>query len=326
MKSLWAASLLVACETASPSDAPVAAPVDASTLDASEGGHDAASAAGFRAETPLPHPLQELTATVHGDRIVVAGGIDGSISVVNEVWALDGSTWTALPSLPAPRHHGMLVSLGEQLYYLGGMADLRFEPLDTVFVLQDGASAWEVSPPLPRPSAAAVAVALGAEIVIVGGQSDRGLEARPTAFDPVTGTARDGAPHPEPREHVAGALVEGELWLIGGRDFEPARSTARVDVYDPTADAWRSEALLTEVRSGHSATLLGTEIVVAGGEIGGAALATYERLVDGAWQSAPLPGPRHGHAAVAHGGRAYLIGGADRPLFGAIASVESWAP
>ena len=289
---------------------------------------DAPLADGFRSEPSLPHPLQEITAAVHGGRIIVAGGIDESVAVVAEVWAFDGTGWTALPSLPAPRHHGMLVSTGTTLYLIGGMETLRFEPLDTVFALPDGASAWENRPALPTPLAAAVAVVVEGELLLLGGQTERGLASGVVRGDPETGTYRDGASLPLPREHLAGFASGGEIWISGGRDFMPSASTNAVHVYDVAADRWREAASLATTRGGHSATLLGGTAVIAGGEIAGEALRSLELidLTSGTRSEVTLPTPRHGHAAAVLDGRVYWIGGADRPLFGATETVESWAP
>jgi hypothetical protein len=319
------------------------AAIDASSSDASSSdtiedppgpdfGIDAPVFEGFRDEAPLPHPLQEITAVVHGETIVVAGGIDERIAVVDEVWSFDGTTWTALPDLPAPRHHAMLVSLGGTLYLLGGMQSLRFEPLDTVFALPAGATAWEVRPALPHPLAAAVGAVVDAEVVLVGGQTDRGLASTGLLGDPETGIYRDGAAITEPREHVAGFAREGAVWVTGGRDFSPATSVASVAVYDADGDAWTSSDSLEAVRGGHSATYLGAasdRVLVAGGEIQDAALDSFEILdasTGAVVATGTLPTRRHGHAAALLGGRVYLIGGADGPIFAAIAGVESWAP
>ncbi len=302
-------------------DAPVAA----------DTGADAPLSGGFRVEPPLPHPLQEITAVAHEGTIVVAGGIDEGISVVNEVWSFDGTAWTALPDLPAPRHHAMLVSLDGTLYLLGGMASLRFEPLDTVFALPNGASAWETLAALPRPLAAAVGAVIDGEVVLVGGQTDRGLASASIVGDPETGTWRDGAAIPEPREHVAGFVRDGAVWVTGGRDFSPASSVPSVEVFDGSSNAWTARPSLNDPRGGHSATYLGASerALVAGGEIQDAALDAFE-IIDttsgDVVETGTLPTRRHGHAAAMLDGRVYLIGGADGPIFAAIAGVESWAP
>lgn len=334
MRSLLAAAVLFAgCTTPDGSDAGRdaglgdAPPSDDAGQDVGDGpAPDAPAAAGFRTEAALPHPLQEITAVAHGGRIVIAGGIDGSVAIVDEVWAFDGTAWTALPPLPAPRHHAMLVSVGTTLYLVGGMESLRFEPLDTVFALPDGATEWSTRPALPRPIAAAVGVTVGDEVVLAGGQTDRGLADAVLVGDPETGTWRDGEAIAEPREHVGGALVDGRVWVTGGRNITPATSVALVAGYDVDDDGWAPLPALSTVRGGHTVTVLDDRVLVAGGEIEDVALQSYEvRDTTGELiETGTLPTRRHGHGAAVLDGRVYLVGGADRPLFGATASVESW--
>src|SRR5262245_43386324 len=66
-----------------------------------------ASVAGWRSEPPVPERIQEIAAAVHGGRLWIAGGFDGSLAIVPTVRVFDPatSTWSAGPELPAPRHH-----------------------------------------------------------------------------------------------------------------------------------------------------------------------------------------------------------------------------
>lgn len=289
---------------------------------------DAPLAAGWSRGPDLPHPLQEIAGVVHDGAIVIAGGIDERARIVAEVWRFDGAGWTELPPLPAPRHHMMLVSTPGALWALGGMQSLAFEPLDTVYRLADGASAWESAAPMIEPRAAAVAAFVGDEILVLGGQGRGGLSPDVLRFD-LAGAWTRGAAIPDTREHVAGFVRDGEVWVVAGRDIDPGASTSAVHVYDPAADAWREGPALAEVRGGHGAALLPDGRAVAtGGEIAGDVRDTVEILdaTGGAWALGPaLPTRRHGHVSLPLGGRLWVIGGADDPLFAAVDVVESLA-
>lgn len=313
-----------ASDAGAPLDAPTARPDAPRAPDA---GVDAPLPLGWSRGPDLPHPIQEIAGVVHGDAIVIAGGLDEGARTLDEVWRFDGTGWTALPDLPAPRHHMMLVSAPGALYALGGMESLAFEPLETVWRLPDGASAWEVATPMPEPRAAAVAVYVGTEILILGGQGRGGLSPDVLRFS--AGAWTRGAAIADTREHVAGFVRDGEVWIVAGRDFDPGASTTAVSIYDPAADAWREGPALAEVRGGHGAALLPDGRAVAtGGEIDGDVRDTVEILdaTGGGWTfGAPLPTRRHGHVSFALGGRLWVIGGADRPLFAAVDIVESLA-
>ena len=318
----------------------VAAAADAGALDAGtdapvptddaraipDAGVDAPLPAGWSRGPDLPHPVQEIAGTVHDGAIVIAGGIDDGVAILDEVWRFDGTTWTPLPAMPAPRHHMMLVSTPGALYAIGGMQSLAFDPLDTVWRLPDGASAWETATPMPEPRAAAVAVYVGTEILVLAGQGRGGLSPDVLRYDLGTTWTR-GAAIADTREHVAGFVRAGEVWVVAGRDFEPGMSTTAVSIYDPAANAWREGPSLAEVRGGHGASMLPDgRAMVTGGEIAGDVRDTIEILdpSGASWSfGVPLPTRRHGHVSLPLGGRLWVIGGADRPLFGAVDVVES---
>lgn len=289
---------------------------------------DAPLAAGWSRGPDLPQPMQEIAGTVHDGAIVIAGGINRSLTILDTVWRFDGTTWTALPDMPAPRHHMMLVSTPGALYALGGMQSLAFDPLDTVWRLPDGATAWETATPMPEPRAAAVAAYVGTELLVLAGQGRGGLSTDVLRYDLGTSWTR-GAAIPDPREHVAGFVRAGEVWIVAGRDFEPAMSTTAVSIYDPVGNAWRTGPALAEVRGGHGASILPDgRAMTTGGEIAGDVHATTE-ILDAAGASwafgDPLPTRRHGHVSFPLAGRLWVIGGADGPLFAAVDVVESLA-
>ena len=339
-RSLVAGALLLlviasSCDAPAPADAGSAAdapsPLDTPALadapplpDASV---DASLPGGWTRGPDLPHPMQELAGTVHDGAIVIAGGLEG-FTVLDEVWRFDGTSWTALPSLPSPRHHMMLVSTPGALYAIGGMQSLAFDPLDTVWRLPDGATAWETATPMPEDRAAAVAAYVGTEILVLAGQGRGGLTPDVLRYDLGTTWTR-GAAIADPREHVAGFVRSGEVWIVAGRDLDPATAVTAVSVYDPTSNTWREGPALAELRGGHGASILPDgRAAVTGGEIGGDVRATTELLdaTGASWSfGPPLATRRHGHVSFPLAGRLWVIGGADDPLVASVDVVESIA-
>lgn len=305
---------------------------DAGERDAGGEGDAAVAVGGWRSETALPEAIQEITGAVHRGRLWIAGGFDASTSVSRAVRSLDPATgtWTEEPELPAPRHHAMLVSTGDDLYLLGGMETARFEPLDTAWVLRAGATEWADVAPLPEDRGAGVAAEVGDRIVIAAGNATRGgLASSTLRYDPIADRWEIGAAIPAPREHVAGFAHAGELWVIAGRRNSLSTNTTSVDVYDPIADAWRTGPAIPTARGGHGAAVLDGRAYVIGGEQPDRALDAVEvlDLASGTWSaSSPVPTPRHGHVVLAAAGRVWVIGGGDAPIFAAVDVVESYAP
>lgn len=142
-------------------------------------------------------------------------------------------------------------------------------------------------------------------------------------YDPATGswtptgsmgTARTG--------HTATLLPDGHVLVTGGTNDNGALSyrLASAELYDPVAGTWAPTHDMTEVRSSHTATLLGDGRVLVVGGYGGDAISASAELYDpttGSWTAAgKLSAPFIGStAALLPGGRVLVAGGMDtRPL------------
>jgi non-specific serine/threonine protein kinase len=338
---------IAACDASREADA--SSPSDASTLDASAfdagaldaGTLDAGTVDAGTMDSPwrsgpaLPVRLQEISAVTIDDRIWVVGGFEpgGEVSTVRVLDPREG-TWSLGPPLPVARHHVQLATLEGDLYVLGGMETIRFTNVDEAWVLRRGASAWAPIAPLPEDRGAGVACAIEGRIYLAGGQGRGGLSPRTLVYDPASDLGSVAAAIPTPREHLAGFAYGGELWAIGGRALSLATAMDVVEIYDPRTDTWREGPRLGHTHGGFAAAVLEDDVagdlaIAVGGEQPDRALDVVEVLAlpDGRWETIePVPTPRHGHAMAAAAGRAWVIGGADAPIFAAVDAVESWAP
>lgn len=121
---------------------------------------------------------------------------------------------------------------------------------------------------------------------------------------------------PAPRVSFGHAVVGDRLYVVGGTD--DAGDSARVDVYDPSADAWTAGPALPSGRTSVAAAAVGKTLCVFGGLVAGQPTAETLCLdtadtAGGAWQTmAPLATPRSLVASTASGDRVYAIGGRER--------------
>ncbi len=286
---------------------------------------------GWRSEPSLPTRMQEVAVATLGTRVYVAGGfIRGAVTPRVFIFDASTSAWTDGPALPAPRHHMSLVAHGGDLYALGGMEGLSFEPLDTAWVLRAGASEWTPIASLPDARGAGAAASIGDVLVLAGGNMLSGRLASETLlYDPAGDAWRFGAPIPTEREHLAAVAHQGELYVLAGRRNSLDSTRVEVEIYDPVADAWRGGPALPSPRGGFGAAILGGGLYVHGGEESRTVHATMDRLdlATMTWSAAPpSPTPHHGHGLVAIGARLYAIGGGDAPSLAAVDTVESFRP
>jgi hypothetical protein len=122
---------------------------------------------------------------------------------------------------------------------------------------------------------------------------------------------RIAAPDFTPRDHSQVVAFLDEIWVIAGRGPE----TARVAIFDPVSERWRSGPSIITPRGGFAAATVGNRIVIGGGEV--IFQGTYVELsveVYGAgavgWETGPeLPVAVHGVAAGALDGRFVLVSG-----------------
>ncbi len=120
-----------------------------------------------------------------------------------------------------------------------------------------------------------------------------------------------GAPLPQPRSEVAAATLGKEIAVVGGFDADGG-SSARVDVYSPSADTWRRLPNLPVVVNHAAAAAAAGRLYVVGGYSGGLAGKLRRAFVfaRGGWHELPRPpAARAAAGAAIVGGKLYVAGG-----------------
>jgi len=293
----------------------------------------------WTARAELPWPVQEIYCAVRGDEIVVAGGLmarpgtDLHIEDRTGIYRPSEDRWVEGPRLPQPRHHPMLIADGDSVYALGGYG--RTEAGDWTAMTEIWAlkgEAWEPAGTMPARQSETVGVGLNGRLHLITGRApkgeangqwnDQGDIADHRVFLPAEGRWETASPCPMARNSAAGAVLDGAIWVAGGRTVSGG-GTGRLDRYDPQADRWdtlapipRSEAANNQVGGGLAMAAAGGRLVAFGGEWfqrpGGGVFAEtwiYDPATD-AWTQGPdMTTPRHGLAAAAVGGAVYAIAG-----------------
>lgn len=226
--------------------------------------------------------------------------------------------WRILSPLIAPVSEQAVVELHGKIYVIGGYPPGRV-PVTTVQVYDVATNRWQMGTPLPVPMHHAVAAAANGRVYVLGGEFDGAGTGRPEVFldtvyalDPETGAWEQRAPMPTGRSGGGAAVIDGKIYVAGGR---PPRG-ADFAVYDPLTDSWQVLADLPTQRNHLAVGAIDGKLYVAGGRFGGgfnsertAALEIYDPAT-GAWITGPeLPSPRGGVAGVVANGCLFVIGG-----------------
>lgn len=296
---------------------------------------------GWSEGPALPWPAQEIYCAGQDGTIVTAGGLDGW-RVLDRTAILRPDGWTEGPRLPEPRHHLMLVACGDVLAYGGFAPTARGNWTGTDTIWRLGSDGWAAAGRMPAPQAECVGLAWQGHVHLIGGRRPQGGDGRwqdhvdtatHSRHDPVTGTWDSAAPLPRALNSAAGAVLDGALWLVGGRTAALEASDALLR-WDPAADRWDRAAPLPPEggrigRGGLAAAAAGGRLWVMGGEYfdgAGGVFATvwsYDPATDRWEEAPPLPTPRHGLAAAAVAGRIIALGGSARVSTGqTVATVE----
>ncbi len=309
--------------------------------------HSVETSGSWTARADMPFPVQEIYPAPFWKNsaagqtlkptpfniIVNAGGLspDNANNVSDETVWFDpaANEWGYGTPLPTPRHHLMLVNNNGYLFGIGGFARDAgggWQMRADCWRIGDINGAWTPMSPMPHPQAEAVCQSLGGFIHVVGGRAPSGSRNREWAdhidtdehwvYDAASDRWRDLAPLPTPRNSTAGAVLNGILFVIGGRTVSDGNSAA-VEVYDPLSDRWEKARPMPKAQGGLAAAVLDGKIYVFGGEYfsagGGGVFADaweYDPRAD-QWRAiAPMPRPRHGLGAVAMGNSIYVLGGA----------------
>jgi N-acetylneuraminic acid mutarotase len=298
----------------------------------------AASPGTWTTLAPVPHQfsgVEGMSVGVVGNKIIAAFGHDGFDRSTTRIYDIATDTWSFGADGPGPNSESVAVTHGGKLYSIGGRL---FGPRNDIHAYDIETDTWDATlTPMPTGRVAAAAATVGNAIYVIGGRSSTGGPCTGGALAVVERYDIDAdvwttvAPLPAPRSDLAAATVGGKIYVFGGCTTQFDITNA-VDVYDPVTDTWSSApADMPTRRAGMYgvASKGGTVYVIGGWDGVQPGLHTNEayKVASDSWSTAtPMPTNRAEAGAVGHGGRIYILGGA-QPAFGAsVAANEAFKP
>jgi N-acetylneuraminic acid mutarotase len=294
---------------------------------------------------PFPEPDEELYGVTTNGKLYVFGGWDGG-KARGVAYEYDPPTdrWTKKTSMPRPAHHAALAAANGKIYVMGGFVPPKdtaipvggaWEPIDTTWEYDPAADSWKSLPPLPSKRGSAVAAEVGGKIYVIGGATtiegskdpffaffgpSRVLDTN-EVYDPATNKWESRRPMSVPRNHAFSGVVNGKIYVIGGRTGHgfilSATNTDVVEEYNPVNDTWSvPRERMPTARSGGASGSDGRRIYAAGGEVSTKDLVGAFKSVEAydpvtnSWMTLPsMPMPRHGIAGAVIGNRFHLVSG-----------------
>jgi N-acetylneuraminic acid mutarotase len=289
---------------------------------------------------PIPQGAEEVYGVAAGGKMYVFGGLAPGWKPMGMVMAYDPATntWTRKKDMPSYQHHVAVTQHNGKIYLFGGYrlpdtGQATWIPMNTAWEYDPQADSWRALAPVPQARGSANAAVINGKIHLVGGATlPAGLPsgfvhparnvsvATHEVYDPETNTWSRRADLPTPRNHAAVGVVDGKLYVIGGRAgsvFIPnALNVDIVEEYDPATDQWQLRNPMPTPRSAAAWGTHNGRILVAGGEIRHRDIwGTYTTVESfdpktNSWaRLPPMPMPRHGLAGDVIGNRFHLISG-----------------
>jgi hypothetical protein len=293
----------------------------------------------LRWETAAPAGVarQELYPEVLDGKIYVAGGLlspNTGYSAHFESWDPALARWTRLATLPEARHHIALAAAGGRLWGIGGFSGgfPHWRAQSSVFWYEPAADRWHQGPDLPQARAEGVASAVHGKVYLIGGRvpatpgashfNDHRDTALTQVLDPADGRWRRLPDAPTARNSAASAVIDGRIYVVGGRTAEKqADGTLRqvnvptLEVFDPARNTWTTRKPMPQARGGLAAATHQGKLYVFGGEQW---VPEQKVFADGwvydpaadRWDALPpMPTARHGLGAATLGNRIHVFGG-----------------
>src|ERR1043165_630721 len=240
---------------------------------------------------PFPEPDEELYGVAANGKMYVLGGF-GNARGKNYEYDPAGDKWTKKAPMPRPAHHQAMVEYQGKIYVFGGfVAPMTgpqggWEPIDNAWVYDPATDAWRNLAPMPIKRGSAAANLVNGKVYVMGGATtaegskDTAISNATTSnnltrndvYDIASNSWSAGAPMALARNHMFSGVVNGKIYIIGGRVAHAfvaaSQNTDVVEEYDPATNTWGPQMTkMPTARSGGGWATYNGKIYVAGGEV-----------------------------------------------------------
>jgi N-acetylneuraminic acid mutarotase len=291
---------------------------------------------------PFPQPAEEISGAAAGGKMYVFAGLAPVWKPVGMVYEYDpaADSWTKKKPMALPSHHVAFTEYHGKIYAFGGFVPPEsgppaWVPINNAWEYDPATDTWKALAPMPSKRGSALAAVVDNKIYVIGGAStipgSKETAVFPThphmsvgrveEYDPAANSWRERSAMPTPRNHAAIGVVNGKIYVIGGRVGAAfigyASDISVVEEYDPATDQWSGpRARMPIARSAIGAGVYGGRIYVAGGEYQDPHMMATFRAVEGydpasnTWtEMPPMPVSRHGLAVGVIGNRLHVVSG-----------------
>jgi N-acetylneuraminic acid mutarotase len=228
------------------------------------------------ASASLPGAQHDAQAATIGGQVYVFGG--GEFTQYDHILRFDpgASSVTQVGRLPHAQSDVAVTAIGGTAYVVGGFDGNQ--ALDTIVSWRPGGQA-SVAGHLPVALRYASVVAIGRDLLVLGGSTPTGASDAIYRFNSVTRRVTQVGHLPRPITHAGAAVLDGEVYLVGGRGETVDARSADVLAINPSTGKVRLAGRLPAALSDAGVLTVGDAVIVAGGHTSGGTQAAVGELV-----------------------------------------------
>ncbi|MCW4031101.1 MAG: hypothetical protein NWE80_01915 [Candidatus Bathyarchaeota archaeon] len=193
-------------------------------------------------------------------------------SKLSVVAAVENS-WTTKKPMPTARGGlGIAVVYGK-LYAIGGLNDNTQLAVNEEY--NPVTDTWAIKMPMPTARSGFAIVVYQNKIYCIGGTVGdgndlvSGFTGVNEVYDPIKNTWETKAPMPTPRSDLHASVIDGKIYLIGGKEYWEFTSYYHEiginEIYDPESDSWTTNSQMPVPVFGYGSSVVNGKIFFVGG-------------------------------------------------------------
>jgi len=294
-------------------------------------------------EMPLSVPRSMIAATINGNLLFCAGGIQFENGAEEyaaiEIYNTDTNEPLGLAELSQPRVALSAVSVGSKVLFAGGANPsidpntfglTGFEVFSRVDIYDTATNTWSTAE-LSDPRAGMAHAVLGDKAYFAGGDKGNGVVSDVVdIYDATTDTWTTETLSVARSFYGGGGSFKGKVYFAGGTTADSQTST-QIDIYEPATNTWNSEQLSTP-RGGVQIGTTENHILFAAGasegnlvqwqsEASSNIVDIYNAETD-EWDIYEMAVERMNHTVLSAQDQVYVIGGYDLSTFQVHSSID----
>jgi N-acetylneuraminic acid mutarotase len=272
-------------------------------------------------KTPRYGHTATLITVVTGDKVLLAGGSDGSTVLDSaELYDPVAGTWSFTAGMTSPRINHTATLLPNGIVLVAGGDNGSTILNSSELYDPDAGPTWSLTDVVmtsSRYNHTATLLPDGTVLVAGGRDGDNNALVDAEIYDYGDPDADTWSPAGSMKtsryHHTATLLPSGKVILAGGFTDGSSHILASAESYDPVKPGWRAAHIMNTDRNSHTATILTTgKVLLAGGGSNSDSAETYDQDTDAWTSAASMNSGRFNHTAtLLPSGKVLVAGGSD---------------